>query len=64
MAGIPSAVCKIPVTNPASIPAMSAQSIATQILTPLVTMTAQTAAPVQIEPSTVRSATSRILYVI
>ena len=50
-----------PVTKPASIPATSAASIATQTLQPAWISTTQTAPPVQKEPSTVRSDTSRIL---
>ena len=64
MAGIRQAVCRRPVSKPASIPERTASSIATQGLTPKLIPTAQTAPPVAREPSTVKSATSRIRYVI
>ena len=51
-------------TNPAIIPAAIAQIMAIQTLTSLVIRTVHTAAPVQIDPSTVRSATSSTLKVI
>ena len=60
MAGMPHFVWNRPVTKPASIPARNAHSRAAQALTPArISMTA-TAPPVAREPSTVKSATSRI----
>ena len=61
MAGMPQKVCRIPVTRPASIPASREASMAIHRLVPPVYSTTNTAAPVQKEPSTVRSAMSRIL---
>ena len=59
MAGMPQAVCSRPVTSPAAMPASIAASIASHRFTPPVNRTANTAAPVHSEPSTVRSAMSR-----
>ena len=64
MAGMPMDVWKTPVTAPASMPTASAMSVASQGLTPLVIRMAATAPPVAKEPSTVRSAMSRIRKVI
>ena len=61
MAGMPQAVWSRPVTSPASIPARMAHRVAIQMLTPLRASSTQAAPPVAREPSTVRSATSRIL---
>ena len=61
MAGIPKAVCKIPVARPARQPETSAASNARYILTPEVDKTTKTAPPVASEPSTVRSARSSTL---
>ena len=61
IAGMPQAVCRRPVTIPASSPAPSAARSASQRLTPEPNSITNTAPPVQKEPSTVRSATSRIL---
>ena len=63
MAGIPIAVWKMPVTRPAIIPARTAQIRATQRFAPLSIIMTQTAPPVAIVPSTVRSAISKTLYV-
>ena len=60
IAGMPQAVWNRPVTRPASIPASVAATRATPTDTPLSTSTTQTAPPVPREPSTVRSATSRM----
>ena len=61
MAGMPHWVFSTPVTSPASMPASVAASMAAQTLTPAVKSMTKTAPPVQKEPSTVRSAMSRIL---
>ena len=56
--GIPNAVCKIPVTKPAAIPARKAKIKASHgFIPPRINMTA-TAPPVASEPSTDRSAKS------
>ena len=60
MAGIPIKVCRMPVTKPASSPAASATSSETQTFWPDSRHMTHTAPPVPKEPSTVRSATSRI----
>jgi len=60
MAGMPHFVWNRPVTKPAAMPARKEHSKASQGLTPArISMTAA-APPVASEPSTVRSATSRI----
>ena len=64
IAGIPHRVCSTPVRNPAIMPTRMAISTATHTLQPLRVSSTQTAPPVAREPSTVRSATSRIRYVI
>ena len=61
IAGMPINVCSRPVTSPASMPASTATSMATQTSQPPIMSMAATAPPVAMEPSTVRSATSRIL---
>ena len=61
MAGIPHRVWSRPVTRPASIPTATAASSASQMLAPVVKSMTKTAPPVQKEPSTVKSAMSRIL---
>ena len=61
MAGMPQAVWNRPVTRPASMPASTAHTRAVAGLAPLTVKRAHTAPPVAREPSTVRSATSRIL---
>ena len=61
MAGMPHSVWSSPVTRPAAMPASTAASSAAGRLTPPLNSTANTAPPVQNEPSTVRSAISRIL---
>ena len=62
--GIPNAVCKIPVTNPATIPARNAKTSASAgFMPPRINITA-TAPPVASEPSTVKSAKSKIRNVI
>ena len=61
IAGMPHAVCKSPVTSPASIPARMATSSESHTLQPLVISMTPTAPPVQKEPSTVRSAISSSL---
>ena len=58
---MPHAVCKSPVTSPASIPARMAASSETHTLQPPVISITPTAPPVQKEPSTVRSAISSSL---
>ena len=63
MAGMPMKVCRMPVTRPASMPARNAHSSAIQRLTPCVMRTRQTAPPVAMVPSTVRSARSSTLKV-
>ena len=60
MAGTPQAVWSRPVISPASIPASTAISRASQGFQPRVMHRAATAPPVAREPSTVRSAMSRI----
>ncbi len=57
-------VWNIAVTSPQASPAINATSNAANGCTPLVIKIAHTAPPVTIEPSTVKSAKSRILYVI
>ena len=57
---MPQAVWSSPVTRPASMPAMKAMRRASQGLSPMVMPRAATAPPVAREPSTVRSAMSRI----
>ncbi len=64
MGGIPIKVCKSPVTAPARIPAINAASIASHKLHPFRISITATAPPVANEPSTVRSAISRMRYVI
>lgn len=64
IAGIPKNVCRIPVISPQRTPASVAIAIAAHAFTPETSRTAHTAAPVQMVPSTVRSAMSRILNVI
>ena len=59
MAGIPIKVWKIPVTRPAVIPAKVATKRDTHTLCPLIIIMTQTAPPVHMVPSTVRSAMSR-----
>ena len=61
IAGMPMSVWKIPVTSPASAPATTATSTASQAFTPAAMSTAHTAPPVHIEPSTVKSAKSSTL---
>ena len=61
MGGMPSQICSRPVTTPASRPAATAHSTASHRLRPLSSIMVQTAAPVQMEPSTVRSAMSSSL---
>ena len=58
MAGIPIKVWKIPVTRPAVIPAKVATKRDTHTLCPLVIIMTQTAPPVHMVPSAVRSAMS------
>ena len=60
MAGMPQAVWSRPVTRPASMPARMAITMAAQGFQPMVMHTAHTAPPVVSEPSTVRSAMSRM----
>ena len=60
MAGIPIPVWKTPVTAPAAMPTRKAINTASQGWTPLVIRMAATAPPVAMEPSTVRSAISRM----
>ena len=60
IAGMPHLVWNIPVTKPASIPQTNAHSSASHGFMPVrISMTAA-APPVAMEPSTVRSATSRM----
>ena len=59
--GMPIAVWKRPVTAPAAAPARKAARMQRYTFTPFDIRTARTQAPVQIEPSTVRSAMSSIL---
>ena len=54
---------KNPVTKPAARPAIKAKNRATNTFTPLIRRIEHTAAPVQKEPSTVKSAISKILKV-
>ena len=61
MAGMPQAVCSRPVTRPAAMPERKAATMAAQGFQPPVTSMMNTAPPVHMVPSTVRSATSRIL---
>ena len=63
IAGMPMTVWNRPVTAPAIMPAINAQSMATQTLTPWVMRMMQTAPPVHMVPSTVRSARSSTLNV-
>ena len=58
MAGMPQKVWKKPVAKPASIPATTASSSASQGFRPRLMQMAATAPPVAREPSTVRSAMS------
>ena len=60
---MPNFVWKIPVASPQRHPARNATSIESQTFSPEVTQTTSTAPPVPNDPSTVRSATSSILYV-
>ena len=60
MAGMPQKVWKMPVTSPASMPAASAASSASQVGQPFRVSTTHTAPPVHRDPSTVRSAMSRM----
>ena len=61
MGGMPSSTWSRPVTVPASRPASTAHSMAIHGLWPASSSMVHTAAPVQREPSTVRSAISRTL---
>ncbi len=61
MAGMPQAVWSRPVASPASMPASSAAGMASHRPAPAPNRTTNTAPPVQKDPSTVRSAMSRIL---
>ena len=61
IAGIPNAVWKSPVTTPVNTPARNAINTAGITGHPPAISTAQTQPPVQIEPSTVKSAMSSIL---
>ena len=61
MAGMPHTVWSSPVTSPAAMPDTVAASSATHRLIPWEKSTTNTAPPVQKEPSTVKSAMSRIL---
>ena len=63
MAGMPSATCSTPVTAPVSMPTAKAAAMAAAGLHPARISITATAPPVAIEPSTVRSATSKILKV-
>ena len=63
MAGIPMKVWSRPVTKPVARPATRAASRETQTFWPESRHMTQTAPPVPKEPSTVRSATSRMRYV-
>ena len=56
MAGMPIAVWNRPVKSPASIPAMMAHRSAMNTFTPFIMSMMQTAPPVAMVPSTVRSA--------
>ena len=60
IAGMAQRVCSRPVISPASIPASTAHSRATQGLHPARMSMTHTAPPVAREPSTVRSDTFRI----
>ncbi len=60
-AGMPIKVCSSPVTSPATSPAINAPSIAAHTFQPASMSMIQVAAPVVIEPSTVKSATSSTL---
>ena len=60
IAGMPQAVCRRPVTSPHTIPTRKAQSMATATFAPFKTIMTHTAAPVQNEPSTVRSESSKM----
>ena len=57
-------MCNAPVILPATRPTRKAHSSASHGLMFRMIRTVHTAAPVHMEPSTVRSAISRILYVI
>ena len=61
MAGMPMPVWNRPVIRPASMPAMTAHSSESQTLQPPSIIITQTAPPVAMLPSTVRSARSRTL---
>ena len=61
IAGMPKAVCRIPVASPARQPETNATRSARYILTPEVDKTTKTAPPVASEPSTVKSARSSTL---
>ena len=61
MGGMPMAVWNTPVSRPASIPAKMAHSSASHTFTPLSISITQTAPPVAMLPSTVRSARSSTL---
>ena len=63
-AGIFNFVCIHPVTAPATIPPIPAITTVSQGFTPMVINTAEIAAPIGKLPSTVKSATSKILNVI
>ena len=63
IAGMPKNVWNVPVTRPQSMPTTKAASNAAQTFQPLMIRIAATAPPVAMEPSTVRSDTSRIRYV-
>ena len=60
IAGMPHLVWNMPVTKPASIPQANAHSRASHGFTPARMSMTAAAPPVAMEPSTVRSATSRI----
>ena len=57
---MPHTVCSRPVASPAAMPASTAASSASQGSAPRLMSRAHTAPPVAREPSTVRSATSKI----
>ncbi len=61
MAGMPHLVWKKPVARPVTMPTSNAPSMAVQTLCPEIISMTQTAAPVQKEPSTVKSAMSSSL---
>ncbi len=63
IAGIPNFVINSPVSSPDNIPTTMALNNANHIGRPLTNMMTHMAPPVQSDPSTVKSATSSILYV-